>query len=32
MYPGFFHEVFHEKDRHLPIGKAREFFTSLFQD
>ncbi len=30
IYPGFFHEVFHEKDRHLPIGKAREFLNSLF--
>lgn len=30
VYPGFFHEVFHEKNRHLPIGKAREFLRSLF--
>ena len=32
VYPGFFHEVFHEKDRHLPIGKAREFLRSLFSE
>lgn len=31
IYPGFYHEVFHEKDRHLPIGKAREFLSGLFQ-
>ena len=31
VYPGFFHEVFHEKDRHLPITKAREFVNSLFE-
>ena len=31
VYPGFFHEVFHEKDRHLPIGKAREFIQALLE-
>ena len=30
VYPGFFHEVFHEKDRQRPIAKAREFIQSLF--
>lgn len=29
VYHGFFHEVFHEKDRHLPIGKARGFIREL---
>ena len=30
VYPGFYHEVFHERDRHLPIAKTREFLTRLF--
>lgn len=30
VYPGFFHEIFHEKDRQQPISKAREFIRSLF--
>lgn len=30
VYEGFFHEVFHEKDREKPIAKAREFIHSLF--
>lgn len=30
IYPGFFHEVFHEKNRHQPITKAREFIQTLF--
>lgn len=30
VYPGFFHEVFHEKDRQQPLGKARAFLESLF--
>jgi len=31
VYPGFFHEIFHEKDRQQPIAKARAFLESLFQ-
>ena len=30
VYPGFYHEVFHEKDRCQPISKARVFLMSLF--
>ncbi len=30
VYPGFFHEVFHEKERQQPIAKAREFIQALF--
>ena len=30
VYPGFFHEVFHEKDRKSPIAKALAFLESLF--
>ena len=30
IYPGFYHEVFHEKERHLPIEKSREFLRRLF--
>ncbi len=29
-YPGFYHELFHEKDRHLPIAAAREFLLERF--
>ncbi len=28
--PGFFHDVFHEKDRHVPIHKTRDFLTQAF--
>ncbi len=31
VYPEFFHEVFHEKDRQQPIAKARAFLDSVFQ-
>ncbi len=31
VYPGFYHAIFHEKDRHLPIGKAREFIVECFR-
>lgn len=31
VYPGFLHEVFHEKDRERPISKARQFIESLFR-
>ena len=30
VYPGFFHEIFHEKERGKPIGQARQFIESLF--
>lgn len=30
VYPGFYHDIFHEKDRHLPIAKAREFILDVF--
>jgi len=32
IYPGFYHHVFHEQDRHLPIGRARAFLNDLFAD
>ncbi len=32
LYPGFFHEVFHEQDRQLVITQARDFIVSLFDD
>ncbi len=32
VYPGFYHEVFHEKDRHLPIAKARTFLSSVLAE
>ena len=32
VYPGFFHEIFHEKEREKPISKAREFIEALFKD
>ena len=31
VYPGFYHCIFHEKDRHLPIAKAREFIVERFR-
>ena len=31
VYPGFYHEVFHEKERAKPIQKAREFIDFLFK-
>lgn len=30
VYPGLFHAVFHERDRHLPIAKARQFICDRF--
>src|SRR2546425_1252175 len=30
-YPGFYHDIFHEKDRHLPIARAREFILAAFE-
>lgn len=32
LYPGFFHEVFHEHDRQLAITQTRAFIVSLFSD
>ena len=29
VYPGFYHEVFHERDRHLPISRSREFLGDI---
>lgn len=31
LLPGFFHAIFHEKERHIPTSKAREFISELFQ-
>jgi alpha-beta hydrolase superfamily lysophospholipase len=31
IYPGFFHALLHEKDRHLPIAKTREFVIRSFE-
>ena len=30
VYPDFYHHVFHEQDRHLPIGRAGAFLEDLF--
>lgn len=32
VYPGFYHAIFHERDRHLPIAKAREFIVERLQE
>ncbi len=29
-FPGFYHDTLGEKDRHLPIAKAREFLLKMF--
>ena len=29
-YPGFYHDLLHEKDRHLPIGEIHDFLTARF--
>ncbi len=31
VLPGFYHDVFHEKDRHMVVSKAREFILDCFQ-
>jgi alpha-beta hydrolase superfamily lysophospholipase len=31
LYPGFYHALLHETDRHLPISRAREFITRAFE-
>jgi alpha-beta hydrolase superfamily lysophospholipase/SAM-dependent methyltransferase len=30
VYPGLFHAIFHERDRHLPIARVREFIRARF--
>jgi alpha-beta hydrolase superfamily lysophospholipase len=30
VYPGFFHALLHERDRHLPIAKLRDFIARRF--
>jgi len=30
VFPGFYHAVFHEKDRHLLLAKVREFIEQCF--
>lgn len=32
VYPGFFHAIFNERDRHLPIAKARQFILERFAE
>jgi alpha-beta hydrolase superfamily lysophospholipase len=32
VYPKFYHALFHEKERHLPIAKVREFILRVFQN
>src|SRR5258706_6890979 len=32
VYPDFYHDLFHEKDRVLPIGKARKFILRSFEN
>jgi alpha-beta hydrolase superfamily lysophospholipase/ubiquinone/menaquinone biosynthesis C-methylase UbiE len=29
VYPGFYHAIFQEKERHLPIAKVREFISQI---
>lgn len=31
VYPGFFHEVLHEKDKHLPFQKICSFLESFYE-
>ncbi|MBI4179154.1 alpha/beta fold hydrolase [bacterium] len=31
VFPGFYHAIFHERDRHLPIQRARAFIHDRFQ-
>ena len=30
IFPGYFHEILHEKDRHVPIEQARQFIEKVF--
>jgi alpha-beta hydrolase superfamily lysophospholipase len=32
VYPGFYHDLFHEQDRALPIAKMREFILRSFEN
>jgi alpha-beta hydrolase superfamily lysophospholipase/SAM-dependent methyltransferase len=32
VYPDFYHDLFHEKDRPLPIAKTREFILGSFEN
>ena len=32
VLPGFFHAIFHERDRHLPVAAVRTFVTERFAD
>ncbi len=32
IYPKFYHAIFHERDRHLPLAKVREFILKAFQN
>ncbi len=32
VYPGFFHAIFHERDRHLPIARVRQFIRQRLGD
>jgi alpha-beta hydrolase superfamily lysophospholipase len=32
VYPGFFHAIFHERDRDVPIAKMREFIAARFAE
>lgn len=32
VYPKFYHALFHEAERNLPIAKVREFILRVFQD
>ncbi len=31
VYPGLYHDLFHETDRNVPIAKAREFIRTAFE-
>ncbi|MGD9127986.1 MAG: bifunctional alpha/beta hydrolase/class I SAM-dependent methyltransferase [Planctomycetia bacterium] len=31
-YEDFYHSIYHEKDRHLPIGHTRQFILDMFED
>lgn len=31
IFPGFYHAIFHETDRHLPIQRSRQFILKLFE-
>lgn len=32
VYDRFYHDIFHEKDRHLPIAETREFILDVFKN